>query len=129
MTFHPLAPVPGLAVLAATPAAGYTMINGTGTIITWTAPNDGNLHYVLVFSIKHVTSNETGGDVNLAFTNPAGGTKTTDFIGAGKTIDDYACDFPQWQFLVTTGGGTVTLAQNTALTGGASKVYAALWGA
>lgn len=112
---------------ATTPAAGYTLVNGTGPILSWTAPADGNLHTVLLMVILHVSVNETGGDINLAFTSPDGGTKTTDYIGAGKTVDAYACDFPQWQQIVVAPGGTVTLAQNTALTIGAAVCYAQFW--
>ena len=42
--------VTGMAKLAGTAAAGYTLVNSTGTIISWTAPNDGAMHRVLLFA-------------------------------------------------------------------------------
>lgn len=123
-----LANLGALRLVATTGAAGFTLANSTGTIVTWTVPSDGALHTVILFTDLHVTSNATGGDVNMSFTAPGGNTKTTDFIGAGKTVDDYACDFPQWQQLLIASGGTVTLAQNSALTAGAAVCYAQIWG-
>lgn len=124
-----LANLGAMRVVASTGAAGYTMINGTGTILTWTAPSDGNLHTVVMQAVLHVATNETGGDINLSFTAPAGNVKTTDYIGPGKTADEYACDFAQWQQFVVASGGTVTLAQNSALTAGTATCYAQIWGA
>jgi len=117
----------GLALRAATPAAGYALVNGTGTIISWTAPNDGQLHRVLFFGTLHVTSSETGGAVNVNFTSPDGISNANQAVfsashGGGVFGPDKA------GLVVVEAGTVVSVQQGSALTGGASTLWAELWG-
>jgi hypothetical protein len=116
----------GLALQATTGAAGFALQNATPTIITWTPPNDGNLHRVVLFLVPIITSGSTGGQVNLSFTDPGGTgrsiTVATATHGVGYLAPVGAATY------VTQAGQAVSLVQQTALTGGAVTVYAELWG-
>jgi hypothetical protein len=108
-------------LVATTGAAGYTLVNGTGTIFTWTAPNDGGLHRVLLLATLGVTVAETGGQLQLAATNPAGNAASQSFLSAQGTGSH------EVQFSVQVQAGTtVTLSQNTALTAGTAVLWADL---
>ena len=60
----------GMTLLATTGLTGYALVNGTGAILTWTAPNDGVMHRVMVVAVQDVTSSETGGAITVAITSP-----------------------------------------------------------
>jgi hypothetical protein len=117
-------PIPQLQ--AATAVAGYTLVNGTGNIITWTAPNDGNQHRVLIVSSKGVTSTETGGIINCAWTTPNAESQTTQVYPGAQAAGAHFATSP---LLVCIGPNTtVTISQGSALTGGASVLFAEIWG-
>jgi len=107
--------------LATTGNSGVALINGTQTILTWTAPSDGNLHIVCWALLQHVTSNETNGAVVTTITgkytvgNGFAGGSTTGWYQSGGS----AC---------LNAGDTFQVNQSTALTGGAATVYGLLWG-
>ncbi len=110
---------------ATTGTGGYTLINGTGNIITWAVPNDGALHRFLIFINLLVTSAQTGGAAGLSgLVSPSGASHSPGLLaggaGAGLTQIDNAY-FAQ-------AGSTVTLAQTSALTAGAAVVWAEIWG-
>jgi hypothetical protein len=117
---------PGMTLLAATPVAGYTLVDSTGTIISWTAPNDGLLHRVMLFLVMHVTSTETGGNIQFSADFPDGQNSTVSPIVAGKGAGVQYPAFPY--FFLVQAGTTVVLSQSTALTAGASVLWAELWG-
>ena len=118
-----------LAPLAATAVTGYTLVNGTGTIITWTAPSDGALHRVLLFAVLRVTSTETGGACQLALTLPDGTGGTKSLFAAALTANTYYPSSASCPSQVLIEAGTaVSVTQSSALTGGAAVVYAELWG-
>lgn len=54
----------GLASVASTGNAGYTLVNGTGTILSYTTPNDGALHPVVVTFAAHLAG-ANGGETNF----------------------------------------------------------------
>lgn len=119
----------GLVQQAATPVAGYTLVNGTGTIITWTAPNDGLLHRVLVMAVLHVTSNETGGQVSVTVTIPDGTVSQKNLFSAAQNTGIFwpiSFSYPQQQLVEA--NTAVTVAQTSALTGGAAVVWVEIWG-
>lgn len=111
---------------ATTGAAGYALVNGTGTIISWTAPDDGQLHRASLWMMKNVASGETGGKINYSWTLPDG-------TAAGYTADNggnsagliYMYAQP-WNVMVK-GGTAVTITQVTALSAGASTLWAEIW--
>jgi hypothetical protein len=111
-----------LSQVATTGAAGTALVNGTPTILSWTAPNDGSLHVVSVFSVIKVTTLEVGGLVQLlATTGGTAGTYTlmAAALGVGVTLG-----------LATTAvvdpGTTVSIVQGSALTVGAATLFATM---
>jgi hypothetical protein len=117
----------GLTVQAATAAAGYALVNGTGNIITWTAPNDGLLHRAILISIMHVISGETGGQIQVTYTTPDATNQTSQLFAAGNTTGVFnPATGPS--LLVIGAGTTVTIKQNSALTAGSSTLWAEIWG-
>lgn len=121
--------VAGMTQLATAGAPGYALVNGTGNILTWTAPNDGNLHRVLVSAVKHVTSAETGGQIQVSLTLPdafAGGLLTLFNGGQGSGLQTPNAAGLSVMFVEA--GTTVTLKQSSALTAGATTLWAEIWG-
>jgi hypothetical protein len=122
MPFTPFAQPVQLNIVQSTGQAGYTLINGTGTLFTWTAPNDGALHRFTINATQHVTGAETGGVIQVAFTAPDGTASTFNLFAGGSGLG------------VTSGTGSrqveagtvVTVSQSTALTAGAAILWADL---
>jgi hypothetical protein len=114
-----------LALQAATPVGGFALQNGTPTILSWTAPNDGLLHRILVISNLHVTSGETGGAVSCAYSYPDGfgglSSITPGTTGAGSVPGTFLARNIQ-------AGSMVTIEQVSALTAGAATLWAEIWG-
>lgn len=96
----------GLASVASTGNAGYTLINGTGTILSYTTPNDGALHPVVVTFAAHLAG-ASGGDTNFNI----GGTSVQALMGSQLGAAG-------WFTAVGVGGGDVvmSLPANTAVT-------------
>jgi hypothetical protein len=123
-------PVPGaitppMSVVATTDTPGFALQNGTPNIISWTAPNDGQMHRFMLNTTQVVSVLEVGGQVNLNWTNPDGTAFTPVQYGAGNAVGAHS---PSAQVNgVCKSGQTVTLAQTTALTSGAVIVWAELW--
>lgn len=119
---------PPMALQAATAVAGYAKINGTGNIITWTAPNDGKQHRVVVVCSETVTTGtETGGAVSTNLTAPGGGTQTGsgNIFAAAKTVGTYH----QLDGAIIEANTTFSLVQSSALSaGGPTSVWAEIWG-
>lgn len=129
-TIGPAAP----SLQATTGASGYTLVNGTGDVITWTAPNDGNLHRFIVYIRLIVQTNLTGGQIfiqnaNASLANAVNGSGTFAYnanTGAGDYIllrsnvsDEKGILGP---------GETIKITQSTAVTVGAAVLYAEIWG-
>lgn len=106
-----------------TPAAGFALQNGTPNILTFTTPNDGNIHGYYLASSMNVTVLEVGGAVNLNFT--AGGHAYSNSVfNSGAAVGNYigVSTFP------ADPNTTVTLVQTAALTSGAAVVFASIVG-
>ena len=115
---------PVLELVASTGDAGFALQNGTPTILTWTAPADGNLHRAWIVYNGHVTVAETGGAVNASWTLPDGtGTVSptlasgTSGVGGGQA----SCA------AMIEPGSTITVKQTSALTVGAATAWAEIW--
>jgi hypothetical protein len=129
MADYPFGAIPALQLQASTPVAGFPLVNGTPTILTWAVPNDGKVHRAILIAMLHVSSAEVGGQIISTY--------TASFPGAAE---DFAQPFAGGLGTDTTGqvnsqfmytiapGSTVTLIQNTALTAGAATIWAELWG-
>ena len=107
------------------PIAGFALQNGTPTIAEWTAPNDGNVHYVSVFGATAVTSAETGGAIKMTATAP-NGTTGNPSLDAGSN----AVGLVAWSThnLPVQPGSTTTVQQTSALTVGAALAFCAIFG-
>jgi hypothetical protein len=114
----------GLARQAATPAAGFPLQNGSPFILTWTAPNDGQLHRATVFASLAVGVAETGGQLNIEMNTPGGFVQLLLLAGTNGP-GAYVVTSPD---VIVGPGQQVTVAQVTPLTAGAAIVYAEIWG-
>lgn len=116
-----------LLLVASTGLAGVALVNGSPTLLSWTAPNDGQMHSVIAFGALQVSSAETGGAIGLGWTQPGGQVIAagTQMFAGGLTTG------PQWisQQRLVAPGSTVTVAQSSALTVGAATVWAEIWAA
>ena len=122
---HNWAPASAFQLVAATPQAGFALVNGTPNIISWTAPNDNQNHVVLVFGSLHVTTAETGGAISLNYAPPSGATSAT--LSAGGSGGG---TFPFGSLPVVVGPGTtVSVQQSSALTLGAATAWSEIWAA
>jgi hypothetical protein len=118
-------PGTGFSLLASTGTAGYTLINGTGNALTWTAPADGALHRFFVIAVMHVTSAETGGGIVVNLTLPDATSGQFTLFASGKTAGVQASNFPA---APVQANAAVSVAQSSALTAGASVLWAEIWG-
>ena len=119
---------PFLTRQAATAAAGFALQNATPTILTWTAPADGNNHRVEILGEVSISSNETGGLVQVQFTDPGGSSRTLTLINGGLGSGVQVASFAGNNSFVIQSGSAVNINQSTALTGGAATAYLEIWG-
>lgn len=122
----PFAASPALAKQAATPAAGFTLVNGTPTILTWTPPNDGLMHRVQLWGDVNVSAGTTGGLIQIHMTDQ-GGTAGTLQMDAGSHAGTGFFVSASRNLLIQ-GGSTLTISQDSALTAGTAAFYAEIWG-
>src|SRR6516165_3274922 len=68
--------------------AGLLLPNSTGDLLTWTAPNDGQVHLVLVMAEYQCSVIEVGGNIVLNWTQPNGNvvTGTNNIFAAGRSV-------------------------------------------
>jgi hypothetical protein len=127
MGFAPFAQPAALALQAQTPVAGVALINAQQPFITWTAPNDGAEHRVLVFLTIDVTVTEVGGQIDVTYTAPDGtvflGQLLAGALAAGVHVLQVGSAY------VVKAGTAFTVQQQTALTGGAAVVWVEIWAA
>lgn len=114
----------GLTLQATTGVAGTALVNGTPTILSWTAPNDGQMHRAVLIVSQHVTSSETGGQLAYMFNAPD---------GSGPAANPFAGNFGVGfagiiNVALIAPGSVFSFKQNTALTVGAAMVWAEIWG-
>lgn len=115
----------GLELQETTGPSGFTLVNGTPNVLTWTAPNDGQMHRCMVIANLDVTSALTGGAINVGWTSPGGNPASLSVIGANGTHTVHAAG--TIDFLIQA-GSTLTLSQGSAVTAGAAVLYAEIWG-
>lgn len=109
----------------AAPLAGVALVNGTPNITSWTVPNDGNIHRVMLVVGLAVSVLEVGGQVSVTFTDPAGTARTKTVFAAALGTGYQTASLGPFQ---VGPNETVTIAQSTALTGGAAVLWAEIWG-
>jgi hypothetical protein len=64
----------------------YTFTTGGGNIsgLTWTAPNDGFMHRVVIFAYEIVTTTTVGGALNCTYTDPGNNLRSGQTLIAGN---------------------------------------------
>ena len=124
-----LADLGGLGQQASTGPAGVALQNGTPTFLTWNVPNDGNLHYIIVISVVHVTVAQTGGAVQVVYQSPFVGAVNhfSQLIAGGLGTDTSGQGGTTISALVQP-GSTVTVQQTSAQTAGTAQFWAAILG-
>jgi hypothetical protein len=124
--FYPNGGAAPLQPQASTGLAGFTLQNATPGILSWTAPNDGQLHRFTIFGSIHVTSAETGGQITVNYTLPDGSTPSHTLFAAGLGVGDST---PALNLSIPIKPGTtVQINQNTVLSAGAAIMWAEIWG-
>ena len=121
--FTPFPPGPPIAQPVTSAIAGYTLVNGTGNILTYAVPNDGLVHTVMISTMMNVSVAETGGQIQTAFTAPDNSAQTQQNHAAGLGTGIARTNM----VLLCRPGTTVTLSQNTALTVGAAVLWGSIW--
>jgi molybdopterin-binding protein len=122
------ASIGALGLVAATGTAGYALVNGTGTILSWTAPNDGQPHRVQIFANKIITGGtESGGAIQVAFTDLSGTSRTETIFPGGQTGFQVS-SAPAALTLLVKANTAVSITQSSNLTGAAtSTLYPEIW--
>lgn len=110
--------------VATTSLAGYALVNGTPTILTWTAPNDGQMHRINVVAEQVTTSTATAGATSMTHEYPNGTGASPGIFGGGDTTSQLR-QFQTDRLIAS--GSVVTVQQSTALTGGAVTFWAEIW--
>lgn len=108
-------------VVASAGPAGFTLVNGTPTILSWLCPIDMPSHRLVVCSSQNVGSLQTGGAVTVTWKDP-GGTSRASIIYAGGLAAGLALPSPQLAVAIQ-GGQLVTVTQSSALTGGSGTAW------
>lgn len=93
------------------------LINGTATIVSLAAPNDGNFHNYWISAVLKVTVNETGGQVTVSFTQ-SGTVVTSTLFLPNNVVGNYTAIAG----VMADPGTTVLVQQATALTAGNATV-------
>lgn len=116
----------GIVKQEATPAGGFVLQNATPSILSWTAPNDGQQHRVQLWGDVNVSVATTGGLIQIHMTD-AGGTAGTLQMDAG-THAGTGFFVSSSRSLLVAPGSTITISQDSALTAGTAVFYAEIWG-
>lgn len=115
----------GMSLLGTTPPGGFAKQNATPTIFSWNVPNDGQPHRVALYATQYCATAETGGGIQLTYTGPGGNVINTGVLTAGATVGG---SIGTAKLTPVLAGSVVSLSQSSALTAGATTVYAELWG-
>lgn len=115
---------------ATTGAAGFALQNATPTIVSWTAPNDGQLHSVNLSVKLNVGSGMTGGTAGVQVTelgSASADTSITVFNAKASTGWFHFPDNPAPDVWLIGPGATIAVVQLAALTAGAATLYANIY--
>jgi hypothetical protein len=116
---------------AASPTNGFELAT-SGTppidILTWTAPDDGKWHRVVVTGEMAVAAAATGGQVNMTFTDPHGTAQTYTNLWRPSLAAGFTGPTGQAR-LIAAPKAKVTIYQQTLVTGGGPVMgFVELWG-
>jgi hypothetical protein len=118
-----------MGLLASTGTSGFALQATGGTfpasIISWTAPSDGNMHRVAVFLTMGYSS-ATGGQIKATLTDPGGTARNDQLIAA--LSDSTGSSYSSNPTCLIEAGSTFTLEQGTGLSAGTATIWAEIWG-
>lgn len=100
--------------------AGFTLINGTPTILSWTCPSDIPAHRLVVAASLQVGSLQTGGAVTVTWKDPGGNSHTTTIFAGGLAA---GVQLPSPVLSVAIQGGQAVTVAQTAQTGGSAVLF------
>lgn len=106
--------------IVAQTAGSVALVNGTPTLLTATAPNDGKVHTAIIGATLHVTGAETGGNVAAAYTSQGQSITNFNLINQNQGTGSFLPSVTQ--VVSIDPGSTLTISQSTALTAGAATV-------
>lgn len=113
-----------LNLVATTGINGFALQDGTPTILSWTAPDDGNMHRAIFYLNLHVTSALTGGIINANWNGPDDAGYQVQIANGGY---GQGTDVGSPIVAIVGSGKTVTISQATAITQGDAIVWAEIW--
>jgi trimeric autotransporter adhesin len=116
----------GLSQVATTGLTGVALVNGTGNLsgMTWTAPNDGNLHRVLLLATTVASGSPSGGIIQASYTDPSNTARASQGAFATQASGyNYPSQFV-WMIYPNT---TFLLKQTSPLTAGSATLYGDIW--
>jgi hypothetical protein len=116
-----------LGLVATTGLSGVALVNGTPVILTWTAPNDGNMHRLIAIGLVGVAVAETGGQVNVVYTDMNGVAQNSVLATAGLGTGSTQINNAGRQLILVPPNGTVQIKQASALTSGTATLWCELW--
>lgn len=101
--------------------AGFALKSAAGSILSWTAPDDGVPHRVVVSANLAVSGLMVGGAIAMSCTLPNGQAYGPAIFAGGLTLGTYA--FPMTAYFIQP-GSVITLNQSSALISGAAAMWA-----
>ena len=113
--------------VADTGPGGFALQNGTPNILSWTAPDDGQQHAVLLYYDEQVSAGLAGGAVQCSITFPDGVTTYNVGAGTASTSAGPHLNAAGQATMLVGPGETVTLHQSSAVTAGSVTVWAQIW--
>jgi hypothetical protein len=122
----PFGATPAMQRQAATPVAGFPLQNATPTVLSWTAPSDGQNHRIMILATGFATVLEVGGQVNVNYALPNGNTSPFPLLLSGTQAVGYIT--AAYVAAIIGPGAVVSIQQSSALTSGAATVWAEIWG-
>lgn len=102
-------------------AAPVALINGTQTFLSYTVPNDGKEHLIVVSASLVVSSAETGGACQATFTQ-SGNAVTAPLVTAGQAASTGGS-----AVRAVDPGSTVSITQSSALSAGAATLQGQIY--
>jgi hypothetical protein len=130
MTFPPVpgavANLHGLKLTDTSGVGGYALQDTEPVaILTWTAPDDGELHQVMLGGALEVTEAQAGGQILLEYTLPDGATVNNQ-VDAGSHA---STGLFYWVLCIlpVQAGSTVTLWQTESMTAGTATAWVYFW--
>lgn len=107
--------------------AGMALVNATPTFLSWTAPNDGNLHRFTIELELVVATLEVGGQISVSRGTP--GTNAVTVFASALAAGSYSGHSVAFALQgLLQPGDTILVNQSAALTSGAATLYGEIWG-